>query len=184
VAWPDSRDLENGTTLRRDMRSEADYTTTPHLLGRRYAPLQSAGLAACVLACLAASFSAGCGRRAPVVDETEARSQEALRVIAAAYGAAITKRGKPPAGPDDIKPFLPAGVSVDDALRSPRDGQPFVVLWGADPRKGMDVKPLVNRSGRRSATTTRDIPQAGTGTWSAGATTHQPRIPSRSTVVR
>jgi hypothetical protein len=56
---------------------------------------------------------------------------------------AFTKRGKPPAGPDDIEAFLPAGVSVDDALRSPRDGQPFVVLWGADHRKGMDVKPLV-----------------------------------------
>lgn len=123
----------------------------------------AASLAACLLACLAASFSAGCGRRAPIVDETETRSQEALRVIAAAYTAAITKRGKPPAGPDDIKPFLPAGVSVEDALRSPRDGQPFVVLWGADPRKGMDVKPLViayepqGKDGRRMVFTAMGV---------------------------
>ena len=98
-----------------------------------------------------------------MVDETETRSQEALRTIAAAYGAAIAKRGKPPAGPDDIKPFLPAGVSVDDALRSPRDGQPFVVLWGADPRTGMDAKPLViayepqGKDGRRMVFTAMGV---------------------------
>ena len=28
-------------------------------------------------------------------------------------------------------------------FRSARDGQPFVILWGADPQTGMDLKPLV-----------------------------------------
>lgn len=138
--------------------------------GRRPAPARRASgpwsvplvAAACLLACLPACLC-GCGRKAVVADEAEARAQEALRGVAAAYNAVIARRGKPPAGPDDIKPFLAEGTSLDDALRSPRDGEPFVIVWGADPRKGMDVKPLVigyearGKNGRRMVFTAMGV---------------------------
>jgi hypothetical protein len=114
----------------------------PDGVGRRPASSLAAGRWV-VPVIAAACLLGGCGRRVAVTDEAETKAQDALRAVAAAYNAAIAKRGKPPAGPDDIKPFLPEGAALDDALRSPRDGQPFVVIWGADPRKGMDIKPLV-----------------------------------------
>lgn len=116
-------------------------------------------LAAILTACLAA----GCGRKIQVTDETESKSQEALRAVATAYNAALSKRGKPPAGPDDVAPFLPKGMSLDDALRSPQDNQPFVIIWGTDPRKGMDVNPLVigyeaqGKNGRRMVFTAMGV---------------------------
>jgi len=148
------------------MRCSAEHDAR----GRRPAPARRAsgpwGLqlaaAACLLACLPACLC-GCGRKAVVADEAESQAQEALRGVAAAYNAAIARRGKPPAGPDDIKPFLAEGTSLDDALRSPRDGEPFVIVWGADPRKGMDVKPLVigyearGKNGRRMVFTAMGV---------------------------
>lgn len=144
-------------------------TNTPGIMstitsGLRPTPENSAGhrrwaLAAVLIACAAT----GCGRKIQVADETESKSQEALRAVAAAYNAALAKRGKPPAGPDDIVPFLPKGVSPEDALRSPQDDQPFVIIWGADPRKGMDVNPLVigyeaqGKNGRRMVFTAMGV---------------------------
>lgn len=116
-------------------------------------------IAAFLIACVVA----GCGRKITVADETESKSQEALRAVATAYNAALAKRGKPPAGPDDIVPFLPKGTSLEDALRSPQDNQPFVIIWGADPRKGMDVNPLVigyeaqGKNGRRMVFTAMGV---------------------------
>lgn len=92
-----------------------------------------------VIACILA----GCGRRGVVADEDESRAQQALKTVSAAYTACLAKKGKPPASVEELKPFLPADAAPEELLRSPRDGQPFVILWGTDPRKGMDVKPLV-----------------------------------------
>ena len=116
-----------------------------------------------VAAVLTCCVVAGCSRKVQVADETESRSQEALRTIAAAYNACIAKRGKPPAGPDEIVPFLPKDTSPNDALRSPQDDQPFVIIWGTDPRKGMDVNPLVigyeaqGKNGRRMVFTAMGV---------------------------
>lgn len=41
----------------------------------------------------------------------------------------------PPQGPEDVRPFLSADLAD---LKSPRDGKPFVVIWGVDP-EGLSV---------------------------------------------
>ena len=68
---------------------------------------------------------------------------ENLSTIADAYQLATEKNRQPPKGPDDLKPFLPQDVDQDTLFRSVRDGEPFVIIWGTDPREGMDIKPLV-----------------------------------------
>jgi len=84
----------------------------------------------------------GCRRQKPI-DPVEGQVSENLSVIARAYNKAIEKNKKPPASVEDLKPFLPTDKPADSLLKSVRDGEPFVILWGTDPRTGMDVKPLV-----------------------------------------
>jgi hypothetical protein len=62
-----------------------------------------------------------------------------LGIIGQAYKQALQRRSgffsrlaqvrMPPLGPPDLEKFLPANA-VD--LKSPRDGQPFVIIWGVD----------------------------------------------------
>ena len=56
---------------------------------------------------------------------------------------ATNKNGQPPRGPEDLRQFLPQDQDQDSLFRSVRDDQPFVIIWGTDPRTGMDLKPLV-----------------------------------------
>ena len=79
------------------------------------------------------------------VEQTKMQGEVAgtLSTIAKAYLAATQKNGRAPNGPDELKPFLPPDSDQEAMFRSTRDGQPFVILWGADPRTGMDLKPLV-----------------------------------------
>ncbi len=79
------------------------------------------------------------------VEQTQTQGEVAgsLSTIAKAYLAATQKNGRAPNGPDELKPFLPPDSDQEAMFRSARDGQPFVILWGADPRTGMDLKPLV-----------------------------------------
>lgn len=77
--------------------------------------------------------AAGCSRSASNVDIGDI---EGLRKVAAAYSRAAARTGHPPAKPADLKPFLPEGEDVERLLISPRDGQPYVILWGVDSRPG------------------------------------------------
>ena len=95
-----------------------------------------------VVAFLALVLLLGCSPKAKN-DPATTEVTENLRVLANAYLAATQKNNRPPKGPEELKPFLPRGVTDDKVYRSARDGEPFVVIWGADPRKGMDVKPMV-----------------------------------------
>ena len=94
------------------------------------------------LGLLALTCGPGCGNS---VEETKVKGQvgQNLETLSKAYAAATEKNGRPPSGPDELKPFLPPNAEPDAVFRSARDGQPFVILWGADPRTGMDLKPLV-----------------------------------------
>ena len=85
----------------------------------------------------------GCGGRSVTEVKAQGEAGENLNVIAKAYVAATEKNNRPPASVEELKPFLPPGVDQDSLFRSPRDGEPFVIIWGADPRTGMDLKPLV-----------------------------------------
>ena len=75
---------------------------------------------------------AGCSPAVRVVDQGEVDN---LRRVAAAYLRAANRKGRPPSGPADLKPFLP-GEDVERLLVSANDGQPYVILWGTDPRPG------------------------------------------------
>ena len=75
--------------------------------------------------------------------QTAAHDGGPLMLLGNLYQQATQKTGQPPAKPEDLVPYLPAGKSIDELLKSPTDGQPYVILWGTDPRTGMELKPLV-----------------------------------------
>jgi hypothetical protein len=81
----------------------------------------------------------GCGD-APRVQKG---TGEKLEQFSAVYRAATEKLRRPPASADELKPYLSPGQSLDALLTSPNDNQPHVVIWGADVRAGMELKPLV-----------------------------------------
>lgn len=59
------------------------------------------------------------------VDATRQR----LIALGQAYGQTVAK-GKSPTKLADLEPALKALGDPDELSKSPRDGQPFVVLWG------------------------------------------------------
>jgi hypothetical protein len=83
---------------------------------------------------------AGCSGTATVGERTDV---DHLQKVATAYMQATVKAGRPPAGPNDLKPFLKGQDDVAALLVSPNDGQPYVILWGTDPRPGKAPSPLV-----------------------------------------
>jgi len=79
--------------------------------------------------------SVGCGGSGPnVVPLT--RAEKALTFVALAYGEAHARLGRGPKDAEELKPFLKEFGNPDELLVSPNDGQPYVVVWGANPRGG------------------------------------------------
>ena len=71
----------------------------------------------------------GCAKREPPVDEGELN----LRRIMQAYHFSMEPHGRPPRKVEDIKrQFKEIGETRDPdvILRSPRDGEPYVILFG------------------------------------------------------
>ncbi|MFO0902253.1 MAG: hypothetical protein U0939_04590 [Pirellulales bacterium] len=66
-----------------------------------------------------------------------------LNSLSAAYLRATAKLNRPPKDAAELQAHLGAGEKLESLLTSPNDNQPYVILWGADPRSGMDLKPLV-----------------------------------------
>jgi hypothetical protein len=84
---------------------------------------------------LALVASTGCGGSGPnVVPLTKA--EKALTFVALAYSEAHSRLGRGPKNAEEIKPFLKEFGNPDELLVSPNDGQPYVVVWGANPRGG------------------------------------------------
>lgn len=80
----------------------------------------------------------------PSVKNVDVGDIEGLRKVAAAYTQAAARTGRPPSKPADLQPFLPKGENLEQLLASSRDGQPYVILWGVDPRPGKGgATPLV-----------------------------------------
>ena len=94
---------------------------------------------------------------------TPTENVENLRKVEEAYRAAIAKLSRPPKDESEFKPFLAKIGDPDKLLRSTNDNQPFVILYGADPRRGMELKPLViayekeGRAGKRSVYTAMGV---------------------------
>jgi hypothetical protein len=63
-------------------------------------------------------------------------SEQNLTFIALAYLEAHGKLGRGPKNAEELKPFLKEHGDPDQILTSPNDGQPYVVVWDADPTRG------------------------------------------------
>jgi len=64
------------------------------------------------------------------------KAEQDLCSIAQAYREAFEQTGKAPESFDDIRKYLGSFGNPDDMRVSPNDGQPYVVMWGADPTRG------------------------------------------------
>ena len=74
----------------------------------------------------------GCSPSQVVVYTQLDPAREHLMKVCTAYIRYNTRYGKPPTGPDQLTPFLQELGSPAELLRSPRDGEPFVICWGVD----------------------------------------------------
>jgi hypothetical protein len=107
------------------------------------ASMSRSGVSASVVLALAALISAlscGCTSNAPVAVAGDRETGVLLRIVAIQYGEYLAmNRGTPP--PDeaafrkflDSRPDVLASYNVkspDEILKSPRDGQPFVIVCG------------------------------------------------------
>jgi hypothetical protein len=83
-------------------------------------------LACCLLACF---LPLACSGPPPAVKQNEADN---LVKIQTAYNLATKELGRPPANLDELLPRLKQHGDPDTLLRSPRDGQPYVINWKVD----------------------------------------------------
>lgn len=85
---------------------------------RRMTPLRFA---------LVLALLAGCS---PAVDQRPVDpTRQRLFALGRAYGESLAAR-KTPASLADLAPYLKEAGNPDELSTSPRDGQPFVILWG------------------------------------------------------
>jgi hypothetical protein len=107
-----------------------------------------------------ATLAAGCGSRSVVVADDDP-SRDNLIAIVDAYSRAAEQLQRPPRGLDEIKPHFRKSESLSSVLRSPNDGESYVIAWGADvltppPDEGTPVLLAYEKNGcdgrRRAAT--------------------------------
>jgi hypothetical protein len=84
-----------------------------------------------ILLLVAVTGPIGCSKEVRVETKLDPAHENLMR-IGSAYVQFNTKNKRPPKSVEDIKPFLKEFGNIDDLLRSPRDGQPFVICWGVD----------------------------------------------------
>jgi hypothetical protein len=85
-------------------------------------------LVAVALAC----GSGGCGKSG---DTGPQKDTENLTAIRKAYLEATKRLGHRPKNLEELKPSLAAEGNPDELLVSPNDNLPYVIVFGADPRK-------------------------------------------------
>lgn len=86
---------------------------------------------ACLWICLVA---AGCGRSKPGVGKIDDVRQNMQR-IGVGYNQATLKLGRPPRNVDELLPYLQDPQrpgQAKDLLRSPNDGEQYVIIWDVD----------------------------------------------------
>src|SRR5262249_53437679 len=89
---------------------------------------------ACLWLVFFAGGVAGCGTGPNVIPLT--KSEKSLTYIALAYGEAHSRLGHGPKKAEELKPDLKKVGNPEEVLISPNDGQPYVVVWGANPTRG------------------------------------------------
>ena len=80
---------------------------------------------------LAVAGPAACSKEVRVEAKLDPAHEHLMR-IGSAYIQFNTNNHRPPQSVGDLKPFLKEFGSIEELLRSPRDGQPFVICWGVD----------------------------------------------------
>ena len=78
----------------------------------------------------------GCGHGSGPVVTPLPKAEQDLCSIAQAYREAFERTNKAPESFEELRPFLVSFGNPDDMRVSPNDGQPYVVMWGADPTRG------------------------------------------------
>jgi hypothetical protein len=82
-------------------------------------------------------LTAGCGSRkgeSPLkADDLTTPEAQAIVNVGQAYRNCYTATKKPPAGINDLKPYLAKFGEPDKVLVSPSDGQPYEISWGVVP---------------------------------------------------
>ena len=94
----------------------------------------------CCITLLGPALS-GCSKKEEV---QENKAADHLRKIALAFEMAQYS-GKAPKSADVIKPFLKElspNEDPDDILRSPNDGEPYVVMWGVNLERQTDFNAI------------------------------------------
>ena len=85
------------------------------------------------LPCALFVFVIGCSSSDPVnVSKTRSEQIANLQMIRAAYNQAIETTGRPPANEKEARRFLEAFGNPDEILKSPVDGEPYIVIWGVN----------------------------------------------------
>lgn len=84
------------------------------------------------MALVALTGATGCTPSEVVVQAKLEPAHESLMRVGTAYYRFNTRYGKAPTGVADLKPFLKEFGNPDELLRSPRDGEPYVICWGVD----------------------------------------------------
>ncbi|MDX1948013.1 MAG: hypothetical protein SFU86_21620 [Pirellulaceae bacterium] len=79
---------------------------------------------------LVALAASGCGGSVP--PKVPALDGKRLGAISFAYQRASEKLGHPPTSIAELKPHLSLVGDPDELLVSPRDGQPYVIVWGVN----------------------------------------------------
>jgi hypothetical protein len=107
----------------------------------------------------ALTLGAGCGER-PIANLEDTRR---LGAIQYAYQEAIRNLRRPPRGLEEIKPHLATIGDPEVLLVSPRDGQPYVIVWNIDVENAPTDPPTiyafekVGAEGKRYVLSTLDI---------------------------
>jgi hypothetical protein len=115
--------------------TEAERAVLPRLWehGRARGPHRGPrSLWRCFPILLAALSLAGCFSR-KVVNRPTTPTEDRLYKIGKAYQRASSRLNRAPVDFEELQPDLEPGDS-EDLLRSPNDGEPFVILWGVDYR--------------------------------------------------
>jgi hypothetical protein len=92
--------------------------------------LRSVAFWKCLAVLLAPLSLVGCSPK--VVNTPRTPAEVRLEKIGAAYARASHRLNRAPRNVEEIKPDLEDKDGLDDLLRSPGDGEPFVILWGVD----------------------------------------------------
>src|SRR5262245_31848175 len=108
-----------------------------------YFPSPVTARAAFVLLGIASGVLAGAGCSASRSQRAlqELTEAENLTKIERAFDRAFQQQEQPPADAEQLKPFLRQFGDPEVLLRSPHDGEPYVIYWGVNFRKASFESP-------------------------------------------